>query len=416
MPDATMNDVFSSQALQAECHIIAQWWIDHAIDNENGGFYGEINVQGESVPNAAKGIILNTRILWFFSEAAIKFNNEHYAEIADRAYDYLIAKFDDAEHSGVYWQLNALGACTNSKKQVYAHAFAIYGLSAYYMLRKHPPALMKALAYFELIEKHAIDSKYGGYLEAFAKDWTALRDVRLSTKDQNSPKTMNTHIHILEAYTCLYRATKNKRVGHALRKLINVICTKILDVKSFHLRLFMDMNWQDVSTAYSYGHDIECSWLIWDAVIALEDGTLSKQYAKTIVNMAEVCLQQSIGDLGHVCDQYTFADNKKHLESFWWVQAESLVGFLNAFQLTGDAAFYEACVKIWAFIQEQHIDEAQGEWLWSAKRDDKPGRVKDINVPVYKAGFWKGPYHNGRSMMEGSVLLREVESFMAVEK
>lgn len=397
------NAPLNADYLQKETHEIANWWMSNSIDNIEGGFYGEID--GNQVPNiqANKGVILNTRILWFFSEATNRYGFSDYREMADRAYHYLISKFHDEKNGGVCWELSAKGACINNKKQVYGQAFAIYGLSAYYQATQNQEAIEYALSYFDLIEKHAVEPSNGGYLEAFTEDWLPLEDVRLSDKDQNTPKTMNTHIHILEAYTCLYRATRHPKVAKALENLVHTICQKILNNDTYHLRLFMAMDWQDLSESLSYGHDIECSWLLCDAITALGNKKLSNTYLPTVINMAETCLQQSIGDKGQVCDQFTFHDNTRHKDSFWWVQAESLVGFLNAYQLTGNSAYLVACKKIWKFTQEQHIDGHKGEWTWSAKRDTHS------KAPQYKAGFWKGPYHNGRAMMEAAELLSHIE-------
>jgi mannobiose 2-epimerase len=395
---------FTSEDLNLECHNIANWWMKHSLDTKNGGFYGEIDVRNKAVADANKGIILNTRILWFFSQAAKKYTNTSYRHIAERSYHYLLNHFDDEQHGGVFWELDHSGKCVNGKKQTYAQSFAIYGLTAYYQLTNNQLAIVQALKYFSLIEEHAIDQKHGGYLEAFSESWQSLDDVRLSTKDMNSPKSMNTHIHILEAYTSLYRATKKPQVGIALNKLITLIFERILDPKSHHLFLFLDKDWTDQSNCFSYGHDIECSWLLWDALNALDEPSMSKKYRSTVVSMAKVCLAQSIGDLGQVCDQFTFADSIKHQDSFWWVQAEALVGFLNAYQLTGETEYLLACEKVWRFTQEQHIDHKNGEWFWIAKDQ------KDLTVTEYKAGFWKGPYHNGRAMMEAAELIRGIES------
>lgn len=391
----------TAESLDKECHLIAKWWMNNSLDNEYGGFIGEIDFSGKIVLKANKGIILNTRILWFFSEAAHHFGEVTYRQIADRAYQYLLAHFDDKETGGVVWELDHQGTCVNGKKQTYAQAFAIYSLAAFYRLSQDPTALDKAFEYFELIEQFANEPQYGGYLEAFSQDWTALEDVRLSEKDLNSPKSMNTHIHVLEAYTCLYRVSGEPKVRDALKNVIQIILTKILDPNSYHLYLFQGLDWRDQSSSISYGHDIECSWLLWDALEVLGDTKLKAKYRSTVLKIAEVCLAESMGDKGQVCDQLTLADNQKHPESFWWVQAEALVGFLNAFQLTGEQKYIIACEKIWYFTQEQHIDHDLGEWHWVALRDQNP------DEPIYKAGFWKGPYHNGRAMMEGAVLLRQ---------
>lgn len=400
----TIYSELNERSLDIECQAIAKWWIDNSLDNAYGGFIGEIDYYGVAVPNASKSVIQHSRILWFFSEAAHYFDSSQYRQIADRAYQYLRDNFNDEQFGGVVWELDYKGQCTNGKKQTYGQSFAIYGLSAYYKLTGKKEALVQALTYFKLTEKHAIEPQYGGYLEAFTQDWRTLNDVRLSDKDLNAPKSMNTHIHILEAYTTLYRVSQDELVKHALSNLITIICEKVLNNETHHLYLFQDIQWRDLSMSVSYGHDIECSWLLWDAMQALGDTSIKAKYRGIVVKIADVCLKQSMGDLGQVCDQMTIEDGKKHLTSYWWVQAEALVGFLNAFNLTGDNRYYKACESIWHFTQQQHIDKKNGEWHWLALRD------QDDNSRIYKAGFWKAPYHNGRAMMEAATLLRKIDA------
>ncbi|MBU3005577.1 AGE family epimerase/isomerase [Paraglaciecola arctica] len=402
--DTTIHP-FAHEYLDQECHDIANWWLNNSIDHSNGGFFGEVDNNNQPIEGANKGIILNTRILWFFSESARHYSDDTYLEMAKRAYQFLLNFFDDKKHGGVKWELDYKGNTLSDKKQTYAQAFSVFGLAAYFQCTKDQTALDKALSYFDLIEDKTVDQNYGGYLEAFGGAWQPLNDVRLSEKDKNLPKSMNTHIHILEAYTALYRASKEHRVGLALRNLVSLICNKIIDNRTFHLRLFQDFDWKDMSDSFSYGHDIECSWLVWDALNALERESLKNKYKPFVIKMAEICLEQSIGDLGQVCDKYTFSDSRKHFESEWWVQAESLVGFMNAFQLSGETKFYNASEKIWNFTQQQHIDSENGEWSWKPKREQHFGKS------MYKAGFWKGPYHNGRAMMETAEMLRVVGAY-----
>lgn len=393
----------TAESFDIECHNIARWWIENSVDKELGGFFGELDACGEAAANANKGVVLNARILWFFSEASFQYDNDEYRKIADRAFDYLLKNFDDHEFGGVVWELDATGICIDGKKQIYAQSFAIYGLSAYYQLTGEKKALQKAMEYFSLIERNAIDPLNGGYLEAFSQDWSPLSDVRLSDKDLNFPKSMNTHIHVLEAYTSLFRVSSDPTVKIALKDLLVLICDKIINPRSHHLYLFQDLEWQDKSDSISYGHDIECSWLLWDALTVLGEATLKATYRTKIMRMAEVALSESLGDKGQVCDQLSLDDNEKHVQSLWWVQAEALVGFLNAYQMTGNPAFLSACEKIWLFIQDQHIDHDHGEWHWIAT-------CHQVGVaPLYKAGFWKAPYHNGRAMMESAALLRVLQ-------
>ena len=403
MIEAAAFSKLDTRLLDTECHKIADWWMTHSVDQLHGGFFGEIDAKANPVIAANKGIILNTRILWFFSEAAFTYEKAEYRQIAKRAFDYLVTFFDDKQHGGVLWELDYQGKCLSGKKQTYAQAFAIYALSAYYRLTGDESALDKALAYFELLEQHAIDQEYGGYFEAFSQDWQPLDDMRLSDKDLNFPKSMNTHLHVIEAYTSLYQICQKSQVGKALESLLTVFEQHIILKPSMHLSLFQSVDWQDCSPAFSYGHDIECSWLLWEAVKVLNQPALSHKFKAVVLGMAEVCLNQAIGHHGQICDQFTFADQLTHSDSFWWVQAEALVGFLHAYQLGGDEKFKQAAENVWQFIQQQHIDHEYGEWFWLALCD------QDAVDDNYKVGFWKGPYHNGRTMMVASRLLLQIE-------
>ena len=373
---------------------IADWWIKYAIDEENGGFYGQVNADGSAEVTAEKGIVMNARILWFFSEVCHYVDKPQYRAAAKRAYQYIKTYFNDAEYGGVYWSLRADGSVADSKKQTYAQSFAIYGLSAYYKLTNDDDAIDLAYEYFAQLQKHCHDDIKGGYLEAFDRQWHEITDMRLSDKDDNLPKTQNTHLHVMEAFATLHMVKPTVASALALRRLIDFFDGTIINKDNYHLRLFMDIDWNDHSRAFSYGHDIECSWLLYEALVALDDSLITSQVTPTVIKMAETTLAEGIGNQGQVCDEFEFAGEHKHQESCWWVQAEALVGFLYAYQLIGNTDFWTAFDNVWAFTKQQHIDKNLGEWFWLAKCD------QDTNYDTYKAGFWKAPYHNGRAMME----------------
>lgn len=384
---------------RAHCATIARWWSDHAVDPA-GGFYGQINDDGSVETHANKGIILNTRILWFFSEAAVFLDSAECKALASRAYQYLLEHFDDKVQGGVFWELDAKGQLVNGKKQTYAQSFAIYALSAYYKATGEKAALAKALSYFQLLEQHSWDQLQQGYLEAFSQHWHVIEDLRLSDKDLNYPKTMNTHLHVLEAYTALYLQHKTADVQQALLRLTRLFAERIVNSSNGHLRLFMDLDWVDHSPFYSYGHDIEASWLLWEALRALNEPQLVQQYQPLVLQMAEVALQQGVCDDGHLADEWHLSTQQQHQQSCWWIQAEALVGFLTAWRLTGDNRYFSAAEGVWAYIQREHIDAMGGEWHWLAA--SHPQRASQ-----YKVGFWKGPYHSGRAMMEAALLLEQ---------
>jgi mannobiose 2-epimerase len=320
---------------------------------------------------------------------------------ADRAYHYLVEHFFDHEHGGVFWELDAEGRPCNTKKQVYAQAFTIYSLTAYHALTGLREAMDYALSFFELMEKLTRDRKAGGYLEAFTREWGELDDLRLSDKDLNFPKTMNTHLHVIEAYTALYEQTPTAEVESALRHLLECFDKRIIDPENFHQRMFMTEDWADHSAGLSYGHDIECSWLLHKALKALKNPEVNTQLMPSVLGLASACLREGLSARGDLMDAWDFATRRHHHASIWWVQAEALVGFINTYALTGDDKYLAAAERLWDFIRQHHVDGEHGEWLWLSRLDDG---YQDH----YKAGFWKGPYHNGRAMLESCKILNSL--------
>jgi len=394
-----------SARLQSECSdelvAIADWWVNHSQDHPQGGFYGEISVNNLPVKNANKGIILNTRILWFFSEVAGVIETPAYRLAADRAYEYLCAHFVDKKFGGVFWELDVDGNPINTRKQVYAQAFAIYALCAYYRLTTNSNALSLALNLFELIETHAIDPQDQGYLEAFTREWKAIDDFRLSDKDLNYPKSQNTHLHVLEAYTSLYELVTTETIGTALRYSIEMFDHYMIDRKTNHLRMFMDMQWKDYSPGFTYGHDIEAVWLIAKALDVLGDKKYQDKLLPSLLSIAETNFEEGVAEDGRLKDAYDFKTKVVSNLSVWWVQAEALVGFLYAYSVTHDEKYFVAAENVWNFIKKYQIDSENGEWLWASTLDAQP------KEPYYKVGFWKCPYHNGRAMMEVGRLLKK---------
>lgn len=396
------NTSLMEEQVEAELYRIADWWCIHAFDGEKGGFYGEVAEDNCADKDAERGVVMHSRILWFFSSVAHQSGSDRYRKMADHAYAYLFEKFDDKEHGGVYWSVDCNGIPVETKKQTYAIAFAIYGLCAYYRLTKIKNALELARSYFSLIQEHCYDKTDGGYLEAFSRTWHPLSDVRLSEKDDNLPKTQNTHLHVMEAFTALHDTDPTAATEEALQNLIVLFRKYIISPDTHHLHLFMDMQWKDHSNTYSYGHDIECSWLLLEAIETLKNQEIHDEYLPLVIKMAYTTLSEGIGKHGQVCDECNIATGQRDQVSCWWVQAEAMVGFLYAFQLTDDKAFWDAFNQVWDFTQQQHIDKSLGEWHWFEKSS------KERLTPSYKAGFWKGPYHNGRAMMEVLSLLKNL--------
>ena len=377
---------------------IADWWIDNAIDTKNGGYFGEISHTCNPISDADKGLVLNARILWFFSEAAQRIDDDRYKQAAVRAFEFIESYFKDSVNRGYWWRLNHLGDPTSTRKQVYGQAFIIYAYSSYYTLTQNKGVLDRCFEQFEILEKHAKDQVFGGYWEAFAENWSPIDDVRLSPKDLNCSKTMNTHLHVLEAYTTLYKVSADKVVGTALSDLLTVFNDKVIDHTTSHLKMFLDAQWVDHSEAFSYGHDIEASWLMWEAAEALGTATALNEIRSSVISLANTCVSDAIAENGGVIDEYLLKERLARQVFPWWVQAEALVGFLNAYELTKDEIYLFAIEKIWKFIQDNQIDKKSGEWNWFSKVCSLKDHSNSDST--YKAGQWKGPYHNGRAMIE----------------
>ena len=375
---------------------IMPFWMETMKDDEQGGFYGQIKGDGQLVPAADKGGILNARILWSFSAAYLQEKNPLYLEMANRAKGYILSHFFDTEFGGTYWNISFDGKPVDTKKQIYSQSFFIYAFSEHYRASGDESSLQTAIELFRIIEKYSFDPELNGYFEAYSRDWVLLEDLRLSEKDENEKKTMNTHLHILEAYTNLYRVWKDDRLATQLRNLILIFIEKIVNQSTNHLDLFFDENWNAKSTIVSYGHDIEASWLIDEAARVLGDRILLANVQKICIGIAEAACEglQPDGSMVYELD-------KGHLETdrHWWVQSEAVVGFLNAYELTGNSEWMDKALKCWDFIADKLVDRVGGEWFWSISDSGIPNRKGD------KAGFWKCPYHNSRMCLE--VMMRE---------
>lgn len=403
MENIILYDKNTEQILQSlkaeatsELNNILNWWATRMIDTNNGGFYGRIDGKGKLHPLADKSVILNTRILWTFSAAAKLYPEQTtWRNLADRAFDYLLHYFWDRKEGGVFWMLDCYGIPSQDKKQIYAQAFTIYALSAYYELTHNREALEKAKETFWLMEQYSHDQIRGGYFEAFSRNWNTINDLRLSDKDANEAKTMNTHLHVLEAYTSLYRIMPTAEVHQALHSLILLFLEKFIDLETNHLHLFFDENWQLRSDEISFGHDIECSWLLCEAAEILQNDNLLYDVQKKAIAIAGRTLAEGIDQ------DHGIFNTPKDFNKDWWPQAEAVVGFLNAWKISQQAYFLNTAINSWHFIQEYLLDIKNGEWFWAWNADGKPDTWND------KAGPWKCPYHNSRTCME---MIKRLES------
>lgn len=416
---------------------ILHFWMTQMVDEENGGFYGRMDNSGTIHPEAEKGAILNARILWAFSAAhrvlgkldnldnlenLDRLDSPDYASMARRAYEYFVSHFIDWEYGGVYWSLDSKGQPLDTKKQFYAIGFAIYGLSEYARATGDREALDYALQLFDCIEEHAFDHKYNGYIEACTREWGEIADMRLSELDANYPKSQNTHLHIIEPYTNLLRCLKELhaqescdyvpvlgsvlpigisvpvetmvRVEGALRNLIDIFTDRILNPETHHLDLFFEMDWtRGAGHLESYGHDIECSWLMHEAALVLGDPQVLAKVEPIVREVAKAS-EKGLRPDGSMIHEANLDTGQQDDDLHWWVQAENVVGWYNIYQHFGDEEALEKAFRCWTYIKQNLIDYEHGEWYWSRHADGS------LNTTDDKAGFWKCPYHNSRMCLE----------------
>jgi len=318
---------------------ILPFWSQEMIDEINGGFYGRITGEGEVDTLADKGGILNARILWSFSSVYLHDKNPVYLELANRAQNYILENFEDRINGGTFWTISADGFPVDTKKQIYSQAFFIYAFTEHYRASGNELSLTKAIELFRIIEQYSFDEDQNGYFEAYSRDWKLLDDLRLSAKDANEKKTMNTHLHILEAYTNLYRVWKDELLENRLRNLILIFLDKIVNQETSHLNLFFDEQWNSKSEIVSYGHDIEASWLIDEAARVLNDTDLLTRVQKVCGAIAVAACEGLMAD-GSLIYERDNASGHVDWDRHWWVQAEAVVGFLNAYELTGEQELY----------------------------------------------------------------------------
>ena len=393
-PHKTSAELFAAQALATQLKKelignILPYWMNR-VPLPEGGYLGRIDGQENPDLEAPVGNIMTARMLWTFASAYRLLRDERYLEMAVRAKNYIIRHFYDKEFGGTYWSLNPDGTPLETKKQIYAIAFTIYGLAELNRATGDGQALEYAIKLFNSIEDHSFDKEKDGYFEAFTREWDTIEDMRLSEKDANESKTMNTHLHVLEAYTCLYRVWSNSLLEKRLRGLIEIFEKRILG-QDGHLRLFFDEDWNSSHDIVSYGHDIEASWLIHEAALVLGDAEVLSRIEKLIPAITDAAGEGFSPEGGMIYEKTVDGtDGDRH----WWVQAETVVGYFNLWHHFGRQEGLENALMCWEFIKTSLIDRNNGEWFWSLRADGTVNRDDD------KAGFWKCPYHNGRMCME----------------
>ena len=372
---------------------ILRYWIDKVTDNEHGGYYGRVDGHDQVHPEAEKGAILNGRILWAFSAAYRVLKKQEYLDAATRAKDYVLDHFIDKEYGGVYWSLDCEGNPLDTKKQTYAIGFVIYGLSEYARATGDKQALDAAIKLYHDIEAHAYDAVNGGYVEALTREWNPIADMRLSDKDENGAKTMNTHLHVIEPYTNLYRVWPSKKLRESIHRLLDVFTDKLYNKETHHLDLFFDNEWHGRRNIESYGHDIEATWLLWETALVLGEDDVKAKLGPIVVDLAKAA-DEGLHPDGSMIYAHWKDTGKTDRQRQWWVLCENVIGHANLYQYFHDTSAQKVAKDCWTFIDKHLVDHVNGEWHWSVDDNGK------INLEDDKAGFWKCPYHNSRMCLE----------------
>jgi len=374
-----------------ELSSILEFWSLQSVDTVNGGFVGRISNAGKIDFDAGKGAVLNARILWTFSAAYRTIGSEKLEILANRAADYLKLYFWDNINGGLYWELDHRGSPVNTRKQAYAQGFGIYALSEHYLATGNISSLKYAKKLYGLLEKYFWDEKFGGYLEALDKDWNPLEDMRLSAKEDNLPKSMNTHLHILEPYTNLYRAWPNERLKASIVHLLDIFQQHIID-DAGHFTLLFELDWERKCDIVSFGHEIEGAWLLHEAACETDAESSLYEIQQTAIKLVENTLKDGLDKDGSLF--YEREGDHLDTDKHWWPQAEAMVGLMDAWEITKNEKYISALEKVWDYVKENVIDYENGEWYGKINIKGEPYEQED------KVGLWKCPYHNSRAMIE----------------
>lgn len=376
-------------ALQQELANILEFWMKHTVDEQSGGFYGRLANDNTPDRFALKGSVLNARILWTFSAAWHATREPGYLQMAQRAYDYINTFLVDKEFGGVLWCVDYAGHPIETQKQVYAIAFTLCAFSEYYRATGLGEAREKAIGLYSLIQLYGYDCVYGGYQEVFTRDWKAFS---FPGADPAIKRSMSTQLHILEAYTALYSIWPDAGLKGHLRGLLLVFHDKIVNKQTGHLQLFFDEQWNPLGNVFSYGHDIEASWLLLLAAETLGEGPLIEKFRALAIRMADAAAEGLDTD-GGLWQQLNVEGKKLTAEKQWWPQAEAITGFVNAWQVSNDENYLRLAEGSWEFVQSHILDKEHGEWCWGIGADGQKLAEDKVNL-------WKCPYHNSRACLE----------------
>jgi mannobiose 2-epimerase len=368
------------------------YWSQKMTDTINGGFYGRVDGSEMIHPEADKGGILNARILWTFSSAFRILKDSSYLRTAVRAKDYILNHFIDKEYGGAYMTVKSTGEPGDTRKYTLTESYFIYAFAEYYRATDDNEVLQEAIKIFDYLENYALDKEYNGYFEVCTRDWKRSHDQLLNETSPREEKTMITHLHLVEAYAGLYRVWQDERMRDRLRNILDVFNNRIVDPKTYHLVYFLEKDWKPTTHIDSYGHDIEASWLIDEASGLLNDPGLTASVRKLGIKIADAAAEGLQPDGSLLTEKNTESGHIVTVRS-WWEQAETILGYLNSFEITGKELYLDRSINCWNYVKKHFIDYTHGGWYSLVKEDGEPAGSD-------KANYWTCPYHNGRMCME----------------
>ena len=381
--------MFAQEVKEHLINVIIPFW-KKLRDDQNGGYYGWLGYDLKLDKKAEKGCILNSRITWFFSNAYMLLGDESLLDEATHGFNFLMDKCVDKENGGIYWSLNYDGTPLDTTKHTYNQAFSIYALSSYYEATKNEQALALARNLFGLIEEKCTDE--GGYREAFTRDFKPESNEKLSENGVLAERTMNTLLHVLEAYTQLYKVSKDEKVKERLLWIIDTIENKVYNEELHRQEVFFDSEYNSLIDLYSYGHDIETAWLLDLTLDVIDDDSLTERISKITRDLTDQTYKVAFDGRSFPIECEKGVVNEHRV---WWAQAENLVGLINGYQRQGKQEYLDAAESQWNFIKEYVVDKREGsEWYWEVDKEGKPYPDRPIVEP------WKCPYHNGRMCFE----------------
>ncbi|MDX2268457.1 MAG: AGE family epimerase/isomerase [Bryobacter sp.] len=413
LPTKAELAAYRTKCRQVLLENILPFWYPSTLDRSRGGFHLNHDALGQFQGPAPRMIVTQARMLWFFARLA-RFGHQpkEMLAAAEHGFRFLRDAMWDKRHGGFFWEVAPDGKPTKPNKHLYGQSFALYALAEYALASGRKEPLNLALKFFDLLEKQSHDGQYGGYVEYFLPDWSTAPPDEPIYMGGAGPgiKLMNTHLHLMEALTTLYRASRSPLVAERLRELMAIESLAVLRKSPVAATDKFNRDWtprlEPAFARISYGHDIENIWLLADAAAALN--TPIHPYRELFEANFAYCRQygfdETHGGLYYLGNFNQPADDQT---KSWWVQSETLVSALTMYRLTSETRYFEVFAKTWAFVDKHQIDWKNGEWHASLPANGELPTSK--NLPG-KAGPWKGPYHNGRAMIECIALLTELEN------